>query len=89
MKVGKKALSLLLAVIMLMSSVSVSFSVFAAEGDIDYAYSILSTYFKELMVAIDRSEGAIAKAGGADKADYSDPAFDSVPVKDGSKWVIR
>ena len=61
MKVGKKALSLLLAVIMIMSSISVSFGVLAADTSIDYAYSIISTYFDELVVAIDASNRALEK----------------------------
>ena len=79
MKVGKKALSLLLAVIMIMSSVSVSFSVFAATDTTDDIYSAIVMHHDSLMDAIDK----------ATVADESKRVTSGVPVKDGSGWSVE
>ncbi|MBQ6601064.1 MAG: hypothetical protein IIX36_05415, partial [Clostridia bacterium] len=79
MKVGKKALSLLLAVIMIMSSVSVSFSVFAATTDTKDIYTAIVMHYDSLMEAIDK----------ATKGDESKRDTSGVPVRDGSTWEVK
>ena len=79
MKVGKKALSLLLAMIMIMSSLSVSFSVFAATSTTNDIYSAIVMHHDSLMDAIDK-----ATKGPEDKRDNS-----GVPVKNGSTWEVK
>ena len=76
MKVGKKALSLLLAMIMLMSSMSVSFSVFAATDTPADIYSAIVMHHDSLMDAID-------------KANAEEPDTSGVPVKNGSVWEVK
>ena len=77
MKVGKKALSLLLAVIMIMSSLSVSFSVFAATDTTADIYSAIAMHHDSLVDAIDKATAA------------KDPDTSGVPVKNGSVWEVK
>ena len=55
MKLGKKLLSCILAVLMIMSSVTVSFTVFAAPGTSD-VLDVIDQYYDDLMEAINKAE---------------------------------
>ena len=79
MKVGKKALSCLLAIIMIVSSCSVCFSVLGATTDTADIYSAIVMHHDSLMDAIDK-----ATKGPEDKRDPS-----GVPVKNGSVWEVK
>ena len=79
MKVGKKALSCLLAIIMIVSSCSVCFSVLGATTDTADIYSAIVMHHDSLMDAIDK-----ATKGPEDKRDPS-----GVPVKNGSAWEVK
>ena len=79
MKVGKKALSCLLAIIMIVSSCSVCFSVLGATTDTADIYSAIVMHYDSLMDAIDK----------ATVADESKRDTSGVPVKDGSEWVVE
>ena len=79
MKVGKKALSCLLAIIMIVSSCSVCFSVLGATTDTADIYSAIVMHHDSLMDAIDK-----ATKGPEDKRDTS-----GVPVKNGSAWEVK
>ncbi|MBQ8027365.1 MAG: hypothetical protein IJ261_04535, partial [Clostridia bacterium] len=77
MKVGKKALSLLLAVIMIMSSVSVSFSVFAATTDTDEIFSAIETHYAGLKSAILAADPSL-----------EEPDKTRVPDGEGKEWGV-
>ena len=62
MKVGKKALSCLLAIIMIVSSCSVCFSVLGAAADVQDIYQAMEMHYDGLMEAIDKAtKGAESK----------------------------
>ena len=79
MKVGKKALSVLLALIMIMSSMSVSFSVLGATTATNDIYGAIVMHYDSLMSAIDK----------ATKGDESKRDTSGIPVKDDDKWVVK
>ena len=79
MKVGKKALSCLLAIIMIVSSCSVCFSVLGATTDAMNVYNAISMHYDSLMQAIDK----------ATKGDESKRDTSGVPVRDGSTWEVK
>lgn len=81
MKAMKKALSCVLAVIMIMSSMSVSFTVFAATTKTDDIYSAIDMHYDGLMAAI---EDAGTKVDGVYTGDAS-----GIPVSDGSTWTVE
>jgi len=77
MKVGKKALSMLLAVIMIMSSVSVSFSVFAATTDTDEIFGAIETHYAGLKSAILAADPKL-----------EEPNKTRVPDGEGKEWIV-
>ena len=79
MKVGKKALSCLLAIIMIVSSCSVCFSVLGATDTTADIYSAIVMHHDSLMDAIDK----------ATVADESKRDTSGVPVKNGSTWEVK
>ena len=79
MKVGKKALSCLLAIIMIVSSCSVCFSVLGATDQTDGIYQAIATHYDSLMAAIDK-----ATKGDASKRDTS-----GIPVKGDKYWAVE
>ncbi|MBQ9704222.1 MAG: hypothetical protein IJV68_06735, partial [Clostridia bacterium] len=79
MKVGKKALSCLLAIMMIVSSCSVCFSVLGATTDTKDIYNAIVMHYDSLMDAIDK----------ATVADEAKRDTSGVPVKNGSVWEIK
>ena len=62
MKLGKKLLSCILAVLMIMSSVTVSFTVFAAAGTSD-VLNVIDQYYDDLKEAIDSKDAKRVPSG--------------------------
>ena len=77
MKVGKKALSVFLAVLMFMSSISASFGVFAATTDTDEIFSAIETHYAGLKLAI-----------AAADPNLKEPDKSMVPDGSGKKWTV-
>jgi hypothetical protein len=90
MKVGKKALSCLLAIIMIVSSCSVCFSVLGADTGTAAVYDAINMHYDSLMAAIDKAKDAEEKAEAKGEVpDYDSADFDGVIVKRGSTWVVE
>ena len=64
MKLGKKLLSCILAVLMIMSSVTVSFTVFAAAGTKD-VLDVIDQYYDDLKEAIDSKDAKRVPSGSS------------------------
>ena len=77
MKLGKKVLSCVLAIMIIVSSVSASFGVFAATDSTDGILSAIETHYAGFKEAIAASK--VAK----------DPDTSRIPTGSGKNWVVK
>ncbi|MGN1443259.1 MAG: hypothetical protein ACI4XE_05340 [Acutalibacteraceae bacterium] len=77
MKLGKKALSCVLAIMMIVSSVSVCFSVLGATDTPDGIFTQIEMHYEGLMDAIDKAK------------DTTNPDTSGVPTLSGSIWTVE
>ena len=77
MKLGKKALSCVLAIMMIVSSVSVCFSVLGATDTPDGIFTQIEMHYEGLMDAIDKAK------------DTTNPDTSGVPTLSGSIWSVE